>query len=493
MKKTLFITLLTSSFVAGCIPQPQEHYRLDGKPRTEKRQLLQQKIQTPYKGDGGITIVKTDTVGAASAIDVNNPTPDCAGNLGLGVWVESSQAQKAYLFDKNGNPCDKAKVIFNGRDKVHQRATPQDIGISFIDALGPLPAQQQQVLNVAPIQLLDNYEPVYEGEPDNFEKMLDEWNNDRAQNSEIRQKEKLLADIRDVSRLSSRELIDDYQRKISELTVKLRQAEKKSDYQQNKERDLIAKLNAIQNKAESESIIYNNETAKLTGDLEKLRFRLKKTNEAKNKIRHQYSKREDIYKKHINEISTDLRDAEAQASSSRQAIVMEAAKRIAEAERLAYAARVVEKDAMEREASRLKREADTLMNRAINLGKGRQIILPGMTNIPDFQQQNTAETKDETARSPLESLPVVLREEDETLENIFNKALKSIQPKAGNWRIAWELSTDNMGIPLEEWSIVAETPFNEFLSYVAKKVKQTHNVQLKFERFDEHKLFVVSD
>jgi hypothetical protein len=512
MKKitNIFAFLLVTSILVGCTPQG---YRLDGRPRANTDgNVLKQEIKTPYKGDGGVIIARTDTIGKTSALSRDANLPDCAGALGLGVTVESSLAEKSYLFDKDGNPCNEAKVIFNGRDKIHQRATAQNIGITFIDALGPLPAQEQQVLDIAmPVNvdgslpenyaiapgqlLLDDNQAVYDSGPDRLEKAVSNWSEGYEKERVMRESEKLLADIRNINRLSSTQLLDAHQREILKLTAQLRSAQQHAQIQGNRHQSLVNKLQRTQGRADSAMMEYDQESGKLTNDVEQLRNRLVQMESASQRVKQSYVAREDTYKKQIHELSDDLRMAETQASHSRQTIVMEAAKKIAEAERLAYAARIAEKDAMEREATRLKREADTLMHRAVDLGKGRQIILPGMDNVPDFKRDGYRKryNNDENALAPLESLNVVLREEDKSLEDIFKVALKNIEPKAGTWRVAWELSVDNMGIPLEEWSVVAEARFDEFLAYVVGKVQETHGVQLKFERFDQNKLFVISD
>lgn len=510
-KTNIFALLLCTSILTGCTVA-NESYRLDGRPRANTDgNILQQEIKTPHKGDGGVVIARTDTVGASSAISRDANLPDCASALGLGVTVESALAEKSYLFDKDGNPCQEAKVIFNGRDKIHQRSTAQNIGITFIDSLGPLPPQQQEILDIAvpsrvdthpenyaiaPEQLLlDENQQVYDAGPDNLEKAVSGWNEDYEKERVMRESEKLLADIRNINRLSSTQLLDAHQREIIKLTAQLRSSQQQLQMQENRRHSLVNQLERTRGFADSVMMDRAQEKGKLTTDLEQLRSRLSQMEAASQRVKQSYNAREDTYKKQIHELADDLRIAEVQASSSRQAIVMEAAKKIAEAERLAYAASVAEKDAMEREASRLKREADTLMHRAVDLGKGRQIVLPGMGHVPNFQRDGYRKSysKDDNALAPLESLQVVLREEDKTLEGIFKAALKDLEPKAGAWRVAWELSVDNMGIPLEEWSVVAEARFDEFLAYVVGKVKETHGVQLKFERFDQNKLFVISD
>lgn len=509
MRKVTHFTaiLLCSSVLAGCMAK--EPYRLDGRPRAnEDGNVLKQKIATPYKGDGGVVIARTGTVGRSSAIGVDNGLPDCGSGVGLGVTVEDSRASESYLFDQDGNPCDKADVVFDGMNKIHQRATTQSVGITFIDSLGPLPAQEQQVLDIAvpthlsgvpenysiaPDQLMMEVQPVYDNGPDKLEQSIGKWHEDYEKERVMRESEKLLADVRNVNRLSSVELLDAHQRKIAELTARLRSAEQQAKIQENRHHSLATQLHNSRSKVDNIAMEREQESAKLKTDLEQLRFRLAQMDEANKRIKQTYQARENTYKKQIHELSDDLRVAEVQASNSRQAIVMEAAKKIAEAERLAYAARMAERDAMEREAARLKMEADTLMHRAVDMGKGRQIVLPGMSHIPDLARDGRRASAEVEAISPLETLPVVIREEDKSLEDIFKVALGSIEEKAGKWRVAWELSEDNMGIPLEEWSVVAEAPFNEFLAYVAGKVQETHKVQLKFERFDQNKLFVISD
>jgi len=93
----------------------------------------------------------------------------------------------------------------------------------------------------------------------------------------------------------------------------------------------------------------------------------------------------------------------------------------------------------------------------------------------------------------LEDITVTLREEDMLLEKVFLKAFADMDSRIGSWEVIWALSEGNKAIPQEKWTVIAEAPFGEFLAYVSAKVQQEKGVTLKYRRFDNSSLFVISD
>ena len=142
-----------------------------------------------------------------------------------------------------------------------------------------------------------------------------------------------------------------------------------------------------------------------------------------------------------------------------------------------------------------------MIQRAKNIKAGRMIQVDGLGNVLDGMYAADLEElakdpkyKDELyAMLPLESVPLVLHIEDEPLEVIFAKAFKEMEPIAGKWKVKWELSDEARVILEEKWSVTAEARFDDFLDYVKNQVKELHNFNLNFKRFDRNKLFVISD
>ena len=77
-------------------------------------------------------------VGPAPQVDSLGQPRDCIGP-GLDVTVASSTQQKKWLYDSNGEPCNEATMLFDGRTPLGQRGGDPAVQIGFLDALGSLP------------------------------------------------------------------------------------------------------------------------------------------------------------------------------------------------------------------------------------------------------------------------------------------------------------------------------------------------------------------
>ncbi|PZP39989.1 MAG: hypothetical protein DI585_02235, partial [Pseudomonas fluorescens] len=93
----------------------------------------------PFNGDGGVVIAESALVeGVSRGNAISGTTDDCTGP-GLGVVVDGTLGSDRYLFDKNGEPCDPAQTLFDGRSALTKRQTDPAITLNFHDSLGPRP------------------------------------------------------------------------------------------------------------------------------------------------------------------------------------------------------------------------------------------------------------------------------------------------------------------------------------------------------------------
>ena len=172
---------------------------------------------------------------------------------------------------------------------------------------------------------------------------------------------------------------------------------------------------------------------------------------------------------------------------------------------------------MEREANRLSVDAANVMARAMQIDAGEKIVVPAFDNLRKFEvpaeqykkrimmlEERLAAlevpkvsegdvTMIDAPTHPMEENNVVLKAEDETLDSIMKTTLKQLSDRIGDWNVEWRLSKKNASLPNDKWTVIAEARFDEFLAYVQEKVKQTHGADLTFRRFDNGRLFVITD
>ncbi len=346
---------------------------------------------------------------------------------------------------------------------------------------------------------------------------INRWKEDQAHQEIVTEAEKLLAGVRNLSRKSSDELLKEHQKQIQALLVQLRGAEKVIEYQKEKERrlrqeieqgyrDLVAEKRdkeLVQRKAE-QSLAQKEQRAL---EYEQIAQNLKRRTLEKNQAHQQQ----------MEALRQDLAKAEIGASETRQKMILEAAKKIAEAEAIASAARLSKRDAMEREANRLSIDASHIMRRAMEIDAGEKIVVPAFDSLKKFEVPaeqyqkrimmleerlaalETPQTQvgevvmSDAPTHPMEENSVVLKAEDQTLDHIMKNTLQQLSDRIGDWNVEWRLSKKHASIPQEKWTVIAEARFDEFLAYVQEKVKQTHGASLTFRRFDNGRLFVVTD
>lgn len=88
---------------------------------------------------------------------------------------------------------------------------------------------------------------------------------------------------------------------------------------------------------------------------------------------------------------------------------------------------------------------------------------------------------------------VVVHQDDQTLEELLASVLKHAEPFTGPWQIRWKISEPNRDLMTEKFSLDAEAPFEEFVSYLAQYIVNDRGVKLSVSLFDNERIIVISD
>lgn len=525
MKKSLPLVLLATTFI-GCAQAPEEDPLL----------LMSDPFVAPAKGDGGIVMLEGSVTGEAAAKSVTLGTSDCEGS-GYGVGFSGVQGQNNYLFDKNGQPCERADVMFDGSTPVGKRAADPNVAdIAFVDQYGtqpqmpkaaqmPMPSEVDLPFKPMPEQMAGYGEYSMERKPlkvedgsTGLESTINKWRHDVDRAEIVKDAEVLLAGVRDIDRMNDQELMRAHQERLVQMESRMRALEKENAMLKDYGNKLVVDINQTHSVSQADKTAQMHREQELQKDLVQMAQRAQEVQQINQALRSEFVENENAYKERIEELSSDLRSAERQADSSRQQMVLEAAKKIAEAEYLAQEANVAKRLSMQRRAQRLNLEAGDLLTQAEDMANGQPIVLPafsGIQNLPTFKVVGEVEAV-EMAKKPspkaldtakveesapssketlydMETLVVHLKEEDQPLSEVFESVFDDIADRAGAWEVVWKLQPQNVGIAKEKWTVIAEAPLNQFLAYVAGKVEQEKGVQLSFQRFNGSHLFVISD
>ncbi len=454
--------------------------------------------------DEGRVVAQTSFHSANSLVSQGADIPDCKGKP-FAVTVDSVHDSESYIYDEAGEPCAKAKVLFDGSTEVGQRAPSQQVYIGFKDAMGTEPSfEGAAVIGVQTIGA-----PISATSPDEFasggiispnvgiedtselnlDKTIQLWAAQAERKHLLKQSEKLLADMRSLDRVSEQEAIKLHQQKIEELMAKLREAERRADQEKNQYESILSRMDQMKARESSKRVAAQQQQGRLEADLYAMKEKLQDFETANRRLAMHKAAREKMFMTQVTKLKKNIHAAEKEADTQRLSLVREAAAKIAEAERYAFAARMGESASNAREADRLKAESDLLMQRAINLQQGRTIIVPELAESLDYFY-----TPDSVKPYlPLAKVPVVVVAKNETLEQILEKIMKQVKPSAGNWQVTWQLEGKNQYILLETWTMAAEAKFEEIMAFIANKVKETHGISLSFKEFNKNHTLVISD
>ena len=474
-------------------------------------------VANPEAAASGVVIAQTSIVGRAGAVSTKNEPSDCTG-AGFGISVHTATDDDNYLFDAAGRPCQAANIIFDGKTPLDSRAADPGINIKMLDKFGPqisadaaAQAATPLVLSTpandaaAPEQLAgipvpDVAEQVSEtadimpGEiaavadaqrhkgqqfgrklTDTIKDWKDTSNRDRL----LKETESLMADARTVKRIANLTQLREQQEKMAELTALLREAERQAQEQQQKNQQMQQTVEKNRALLDSTRVGSSIENEKLRQQVEQLQARIKDFDRYNQGLKSQYEQRQAALQKKIADLSADLKVSEARAQASRQAAVLQAAQQIADAQRLAYAAQVSQRQAMEMESKRLQMEASTLASKATKLpskipektgpagvDKAYAAMLSGALDEADVQRLAQIVINGKATAEDLENVNITIQQENVPLKDIFAVVMADLEPTQGSWRISWQLRPDHAKIPDEKWTVAAESTFNDFVSLI---------------------------
>jgi hypothetical protein len=339
---------------------------------------------------------------------------------------------------------------------------------------------------------------------DRLSATINRWKTEEQRQRLMKEAEQVLADARNVNRLTSFKTLRDQQQKIAMLTARLREAERVAQMQQQKRETMADQLAKTRSVMDTHRVLKDKEVRETRETLEQMMLRTQELERYGERLKREAEAKEKAYQEKIAKMSAELKTAEAQARAARHAAVLQAAQQIAEAERLAEAAKVAQRVAMEREAERLAREAEELSRQAQ--------ALPNDVKAPDdslkmaYADMVSGAIQDgDTARlariinnsrpigDRLNRAHLVIHENDKPLKDIFTKIFQDLEPRLGPWKVSWELTAPNAYIADEPWTVVAESSLNDFLIYVVDTVRDTHGVDLSFKVLERNNLLVITD
>ncbi len=465
----------------------------------------------PQVGDEGVVIAESAMVpGISRGNTVTGGADDCSGP-GLGITVEGSVNSQRFLFDKNGEPCDAAQTLFDGRTAVNNRAADPSINLTFHDSFGkspkdnlndlpglqPIPTIRLQSSDLSPHQLAE-IEPaagnvqlgnkavaatpvpgaVAKG-PDALMATLASWKNQDTVYA-TRSDEATAAAERNIDVIARSTQARTEQENMSKLMATLRERERQVQEEQRRHTETLERAQKNRDVTLAAREQWQQKESELQASLSATQQRLAQFEELSRRLAAEKDTKEKAYQQQIASLSSDLKTAEAQADTSRRELVLKAAAKIAEAEQLANAAQLQEQEIKLREAARLKAEADTMMDRALAMKAGNNVVVGGL-NIPPAVPMALMET------------PVVLHANNQTLPDILANILNQAKPQAGDWKADWQLSPTAQKLLKEKWSLTAEAPLQQVLGQLQQQVASTYGVTLQFTQFGQSRLLVVTD
>ena len=489
-KKNVNLTwiILASTALAGCLG-PKNH---TPEQATGPRMLLTPE-EIDFEGNkypkGGVVIAQTVYDPNGDAGLKSGDEHDCDGP-GFGVRVESTSGDEHYRFAGDGEPCAKPVTLFDGQNPVDTRPPPPSIHVVFQDRLGGKIEPILPRLEMQGGEATTAIDFAATGRNPEARHQQQQEGLDIAETAKLwelkKKSEMVMADKREITRLSTNELIEAHQDKILELQSKLRHLESERTTAQRQNARLSSDVDQLRKVYEAKGTDWEQKDTQKSHEMLQLKQRLADYERRQQELAKDSENKELEYQKRIARLKGDLAVAEKQANEVRKELVLEAAQKIAEAERLAFAARMAEREALEREAARKKQESDVLLNRALSLKNGKTIMVPGLSDLGVGQDMNPMPIA-------LEQLPVNLHVEGKTLSQLMDDVLKQVEPAAGKWRVSWQLAGKNKFLLQETWAMTAEATLGEVLKFIEERIQETHQISLSFQRFDKVKLLVVSD
>ena len=487
----------------------------------EPHKMVSEATPRDHKYGGGILVAESQVIEYTPS---QASYKDCDNTLPLEVAVESTTSRYAELYESATEHCGHAEVLFDGKTPKGQRTADPSIQIAFQDYKGGPRDQSKKEKNI--IIALEGDDPVLPSEftlkpetqaakvqiarheADSFTKTVESWQENRERALILKESETLLAGVRDIGRMNDTAIIAEHQKEIQRLLARMRDLEKTKDMKQARNEEALTALDKTRLQAEGHRRQQEQEHSHLRSKLEEQAAKILELEKRNQSLDYQMVRKQGVYEQQLERLSMDLKIAETLAEKGRQELVLEAASKIAEAERLAFAAKMQEKASMEREAERLRDEADSLMTRAHTLSGGRQIVIPGLTPLSK-SVFNRAETRtlsgttalinewtdlpltDRDGRLRLEDVELAIYEQDKTIPEILDNVFAAINMRAPGWQAQFELPDHKLYILEEKWTIAAESRLDELLGYIATRVEAEHGLQLSFQQVDGSQLLLV--
>ena len=100
---------------------------------------------------------------------------------------------------------------------------------------------------------------------------------------------------------------------------------------------------------------------------------------------------------------------------------------------------------------------------------------------------------DDTRYQPLQDVRVALDMENVTIKQAVDSIIAGAAPKAGPWKVRWQLAEENRYLLDELMNITAETTVDEFLAFMTEKVVNMSGVKLNTKVFNIGRVIVISD
>ncbi len=437
------------------------------------------------------------------------PTPghqvaerDCYGPA-VGVQTESVQGTKADYYSANGEPCPPAEMIFNGAHEATQRGTPPGIQLAFWDgqhnANVPYPKHQTTPENVPTARTPEDFAlsgmlPRPQQQPVKTSGLelagtIERWQTLNHISAGVQDWEKMLD-------MPLGEVLKSHQQTIDELSTEVAstkadkeaiarakaalEAEKEALGEQKKE--LARQLNMAKAQAQQQQATLDEKIKTLQTRLEDRARQEQYTTAAE-------ARKQDDLRQQILGLKQELQRVQQQAGQTERSMMLAAAEKVAEAGRLAYAARLSEQKRLELEADRRTMESTHLRQQAQLMGQTSEAdgIVSSVRNLP-IQQPKPQQFSRPNAR--LADMPVALNVKDTPLEALMNTILTEA---VGSWEVDWQLSPGLENLKAETWSLTAEATAGEIMTHIQQKVKDTHGIRLNFTPFYRLNTLVVTD
>ncbi len=463
-------------------------------------------FQPPRTGDEGVVIAETTLVsGVSVGNSITGQTDDCSGP-GLGIKVDGTTGGDHFLFDKNGEPCEAAQTLFDGRTSANRRQADPSINLTFHDTLGPVPSTSSLpgLQPIPEIRLKSELLPasdiapaagpataaaagkpvpakpveVAALKPDPLVATLSSWEQQDVIYAS-RSDEATAAAERNINQISKDIQSGRDQENVAKLMATLRERERQVQEEQRRHQETLERAQSNRDVTVAARNQWQQKEQELQASLTATQARLAQFEELSRRLNAEKAEKEKAYQEQISTLSADLKAAEAQADVSRRELVLKAAAKIAEAEQLANAAQLQEQEIKLREAARLKAEAETMMDRALAMKAGGSVVSSAATHpaVPMALMQT----------------PIVLQASNQTLPDILANILNLAAPQAGQWKADWQLSAPLRHILKEKWSLTAEASVQDVLAQLQQQVQAAHGATLVFTQFGQSRLLVVTD